>query len=169
MTEMLYTPKSEVDARIQLFQTTLDQMGIDGALIIHHTNLFYLSGTSQSAHLFIPRSGQPILMVRKSFVRARQESPLAEIVDVKSIKAIPELLAEKGYSLDAIGLELDVIPYNTWQLYKKSSRIPISRISPRRSSVSAPSNHPLRSICCSGPVACSTRFLPRCPPWCVKA
>ena len=119
MTEMLYTPKSEVDARIQLFQTTLDQMGIDGALIIHHTNLFYLSGTSQSAHLFIPRSGQPILMVRKSFVRARQESPLAEIVDVKSIKAIPELLAEKGYSLDAIGLELDVIPYNTWQLYKK--------------------------------------------------
>lgn len=120
MTAMLYTPKSEVDARIQLFQTTLDQMGIDGALIIHHTNLFYLSGTSQSAHLFIPRSGQPILMVRKSFVRASQESPLAEIVDVKSIKAIPELLVEKGYSLDAIGLELDVIPYNTWQLYKKN-------------------------------------------------
>lgn len=119
MTEMLYTPKSEIEARIQLFQTTLDQMGIDGALIIHHTNLFYLSGTSQSGHLFIPRSGQPILMVRKSFVRARQESSLAEIVDVKSIKTIPELLAEKGYSLDAIGLELDVIPYNTWQLYKK--------------------------------------------------
>lgn len=119
MTEMLYTPKSEIDARIQLFQTTLDQMGIDGALIIHHTNLFYLSGTSQSGHLFIPRSGQPILMVRKSFARASQESPLAEILDVKSMKAIPDLLAEKGYSLDAIGLELDVIPYNTWQLYKK--------------------------------------------------
>lgn len=119
MTEMLYTPKSEIDARIQLFQTTLDQMGIDGALIIHHTNLFYLSGTSQSGHLFIPRSGQPILMVRKSFARASQESPLTEILDVKSMKAIPDLLAEKGYSLDAIGLELDVIPYNTWQLYKK--------------------------------------------------
>lgn len=119
MTEMLYTPKSEIDARIQLFQTTLDQMGIDGALIIHHTNLFYLSGTSQSGHLFIPRSGQPILMVRKSFVRASQESPLTEILDVKSMKAIPDLLAEKGFSLDAIGLELDVVPYNTWQLYKK--------------------------------------------------
>ncbi len=119
MTEMLYTPKSEIDARIQLFQTTLDQMGIDGALIIHHTNLFYLSGTSQSGHLFIPRSGQPILMVRKSFVRACQESPLTEILDVKSMKAIPDLLAEKGFSLDAIGLELDVVPYNTWQLYKK--------------------------------------------------
>jgi Xaa-Pro aminopeptidase len=119
MTEMLYTPKSEIDARIQLFQTTLDQMGIDGALIIHHTNLFYLSGTSQSGHLFIPRSGQPILMVRKSFVRASQESPLTEILDVKSMKAIPDLLVEKGFSLDAIGLELDVVPYNTWQLYKK--------------------------------------------------
>lgn len=119
MTEMLYTPKSEIDARIQLFQTTLDQMGIDGALIIHHTNLFYLSGSSQSGHLFIPRSGQPILMVRKSFVRASQESPLTEILDVKSMKAIPDLLVEKGFSLDAIGLELDVVPYNTWQLYKK--------------------------------------------------
>ena len=124
MTEMLYTPKSEIDARIQLFQTTLDQMGIDGALIIHHTNLFYLSGTSQSGHLFIPRSGQPILMVRKSFVRASQESPLAEILDVKSMKAIPDLLAEKGFSLDAIGLELDVVPYNTWQLYKKVFKDP---------------------------------------------
>ncbi|MDD2463992.1 MAG: Xaa-Pro peptidase family protein [Desulfobulbus sp.] len=119
MTDMLYTPKSEIDARIQLFQTTLDQLGLDGALIIHHTNLFYFSGTSQSAHLFIPRAGKPLLMVRKSYARACKESPLEEILDVKSLKAIPGLLKEKGFSVDNIGLELDVIPYNTWQFYKK--------------------------------------------------
>jgi Xaa-Pro aminopeptidase len=119
MTDMLYTPKSEIDARIAIFQQALEQLGIDGALIIHHTNLFYLSGTSQSSHLFIPRTGQPILMVRKSFARARQESPLGTILEVKSLKAIPDLLKERGFSIETLGLELDVIPYNTWQFYNK--------------------------------------------------
>lgn len=119
MTTMLYTPKSEVDARIQTFQTTLDQLGLDGALIIHHTNLFYLSGTSQSSHLFIPRTGKPLLMVRKSYERACKESPIEEILDVKSLKMIPDILKERGFTLDALGLELDVIPYNTWLFYGK--------------------------------------------------
>ena len=57
MTDMLYTPKSEIDARIQAFQGALTQTDLDGALIVHHTNLFYLSGTSQSCHLFVPRIG----------------------------------------------------------------------------------------------------------------
>lgn len=119
MTTMLYTPKSEVDARIQTFQTTLDQLGLDGALIIHHTNLFYLSGTSQSSHLFIPRTGKPLLMVRKSYERACKESPIEEILDVKSLKMIPDILKERGFTLDTLGLELDVIPYNTWLFYGK--------------------------------------------------
>jgi Xaa-Pro aminopeptidase len=117
MPEMLYTPKSEIDARIRLFQKVLEQMGLDGALIIHHTNLFYLSGTSQSSHLFIPRTGAPLLMVRKSFERACQEAPIDDILDVKSLKMIPEILQKRGVAIDNIGLELDVIPYNTWQLY----------------------------------------------------
>jgi Xaa-Pro aminopeptidase len=119
MTTMLYTPKSEVDARIQVFQTTLDQLGLDGALIIHHTNLFYLSGTSQSSHLFIPRAGKPLLMVRKSYERACKESPIEDILDVKSLKMIPEILKERGFACETIGLELDVIPYNTWLFYGK--------------------------------------------------
>lgn len=119
MTTMLYTPKSEVDARIQTFQTTLDQLGLDGALIIHHTNLFYLSGTSQACHLFVPRAGKPLLMVRKSFERACKESPIETILDVKSLKMIPEVLQERGLAFENVGLELDVIPYNTWLFYGK--------------------------------------------------
>ncbi len=119
MTDMLYTPKSEVDARILAFQGTLEQLGMDGALIIHHTNLFYLSGTSQSCHLFVPRSGKPLLMVRKSYSRALQESPIEQIMDVKSLKMIPDILKDKGFSLENLGLELDVIPYNTWKFYQK--------------------------------------------------
>jgi Xaa-Pro aminopeptidase len=119
MTEMLYTPKSEIDARIHAFQKTLEQQGLDGALIVHHTNLFYLSGTSQSCHLFIPRSGNPLLMVRKSYQRALRESPIEQIVEVQSLKSIPGILQGKGFELETLGLELDVMPYNTWQFYKK--------------------------------------------------
>ena len=118
--DMLYTPKSEIDARIHALQETLEQQGLDGALIVHHTNLFYLSGTSQSCHLFIPRAGRPLLMVRKSCQRALRESPLEQIIEVKSLKLIPGILQDRGFTLSSLGLELDVIPYNTWQFYKKT-------------------------------------------------
>jgi Xaa-Pro aminopeptidase len=117
--KMIYTPKSEIDTRIHSFQKTLEQQGLDGALIVHHTNLFYLSGTSQSCHLFIPRTGKPLLMVRKSYPRALRESPIEQIIEAKSLKLIPEILQEKGFKLETLGLELDVIPFNTWQFYKK--------------------------------------------------
>ena len=119
MTAMRYTPKDEIDARVRTLQQTLDQLDLDGALVVHHTNLFYLSGTSQAAHLFVPRTGAPLLLVRKSFARARRESPIGEILEVRSLKMIPELLAERGFRFDALGVELDVMPYKTWQFYQK--------------------------------------------------
>ena len=119
MTAMRYTPKDEIDARVRTLQQTLDQLDLDGALVVHHTNLFYLSGTSQAAHLFVPRTGAPLLMVRKSLARARRESPIGEILEVRSLKMIPDLLAERGFRFDALGVELDVMPYKTWQFYQK--------------------------------------------------
>ena len=119
MTAMRYTPTDEIDARVRTLQQTLDQLDLDGALVVHHTNLFYLSGTSQAAHLFVPRVGAPLLLVRKSFERARRESPIGEILEVRSLKMIPELLGERGFRFDALGVELDVMPYKTWQFYQK--------------------------------------------------
>ncbi len=120
MTSMLYTPKREIVTRIRALQHILAKKGMDGALIVHHTNLFYFSGTSQNAHLFVPREGEPLLMVRKSFERARKESPIDQILDVKSLKMIPEMLAGRGLPTRVVGMELDVIPYNTWTLYQKA-------------------------------------------------
>ena len=86
MHEIRLTPKTEIDARIRHLQAQLAEEGVDAALIIHHTNMFYYSSTSQSGHLLIPRQGEPLLMVRRSFGRARAESPLAQILDVQSLK-----------------------------------------------------------------------------------
>ena len=38
MTSMLLTPRSEIDARIRVLQQTLAEKGMDGALIVHHTD-----------------------------------------------------------------------------------------------------------------------------------
>ena len=119
MTDMLYTPKSEIETRIRALQGKLAQTDMDGALIVHHTNLFYLSGTSQSCHLFVPRIGAPVLMVRKSYSRALKESAIDDIIEMKSLKTVPALLMDKGFNLGRIGMELDVIPVNTYRFYQK--------------------------------------------------
>lgn len=118
---MRYTPKTELDTRIARLQSRLVAQNLDGALIVQNVDLFYLSGTTQQANLFVPASGPPLLMVRKSFSRAREESPLDNIVPMRSLREMPGLLVGHGAgSLKRIGLELDVIPVNTFSLYQKT-------------------------------------------------
>ncbi len=120
MTRMIYTPEYEIQSRIKRFQQELKKTELDCAIIVHHTNLFYFTGTSQSGHLFIPVDGEPVLLVRKSFKRASLESGIKNIVEVKSLKKIPEILKNQGFgNLGKIGFEFDVIPYNTALFYMK--------------------------------------------------
>ncbi len=112
------TPKSELYARIEKFQAKLADKKIDGALIVQTVDLYYFSGTAQSSHLYIPAQGEPLLMVRKSFNRAQQESELNNIVPLKSLKHIPTMLAEAGYKVpQLLGLEMDVLPASQYLFY----------------------------------------------------
>ena len=118
----ILTPKAEIETRIANLQEGLAQAGLDAALIIHHVNLFYYSGTSQGGHLFVPREGEPLLMIRRSLDRARAESPLTQILDVRSLKALPGVLADHGFAADklkSLGLELDVLPFNLYGSYAR--------------------------------------------------
>jgi Xaa-Pro dipeptidase len=118
--EQTLTPQSEIDARIQELQTSLQQEGIDGALIVQNTDLFYFSGTIQQAHLYVPAEGPPLLMVRKSLERAQEESPMANILPLASPKKLPELMHAHGLKPPAVlGMELDVLPANNYFAYRK--------------------------------------------------
>ena len=94
--------------------------GLDAALIVQRVDLFYFSGTGQDAHLFVPAEGSPILLVRKSFERAVQDSPLEHVVAVKSLSGLKKSI-EREYSgpLKRLGMELDVLPVNNYMLYSK--------------------------------------------------
>jgi len=114
------TPQTEIDARITKLQQRLQQDGIDGALILQNTDLFYFSGTIQQSHLYVPAEGPPLLMVRKSLKRAREESPLAAIFALNSPKQLMDLIRDNGLKPPAVlGMELDVLPANNYFYYRK--------------------------------------------------
>lgn len=114
------TPKTELDDRIEKLQQHLLREGIDGALILQNTDLFYFSGTIQQSHLYIPAQGPPLLMVRKNLQRAQEESPIATILPLKSPKQLMTLIQENGLEPPAVmGMELDVLPTNLFFSYKR--------------------------------------------------
>ncbi|PID40683.1 MAG: peptidase M24 [Proteobacteria bacterium] len=116
----MITPLSEIDARIAKLQAALQKQGIDGALILQNTDLFYFAGTIQQAHLYVPVQGRPLLMVRKSLERACRESPLADILPIRNPRQLPEIIAGHGLkSPTVLGMELDVLPVNNYLIYKK--------------------------------------------------
>lgn len=113
-------PPQELGQRIGKLQQALGAQGVDGALIVQKTDLFYFSGTSQQGWLYVPREGRPVLMIFKEYTRAVAESALTEIVSVAAAKKIPEVLAEYGYPQPKVlGMELDVLPVNLYFQYAK--------------------------------------------------
>lgn len=112
------TPVSELQNRFEKLQTALTEKKVDGALIVQKTDLFYFSGTAQQGWLYVPATGQPLLMIFKEYDRACSDSALANIVPLVSAKKIPACLAEHGHTPPAtIGMELDVLPVNLYRQY----------------------------------------------------
>ncbi|MFA5384294.1 MAG: Xaa-Pro peptidase family protein [Eubacteriales bacterium] len=117
---MRFTPKSELDRRCAKLQELLKLRGIDGAVIIQNADLFYFSGTIQRSHLFIPAEGRPVLLVKKTFGRAAEESGLEKIISLESLSKMPAVL--QSYSerpLKTLGFELDVLPAAQYLRYQK--------------------------------------------------
>jgi Xaa-Pro dipeptidase len=115
---MASTPLDEIQRRIKILQSAMADNGLDAALIVQRVDLFYFSGTGQDAHLFIPVEGEPLLLVRKSFERAIQDSPLDNVLAVKSLTNLKKSIETKHSApLKRLGMELDVLPVNNYRLY----------------------------------------------------
>jgi Xaa-Pro aminopeptidase len=114
-------PQTEIESRITRFQTKLQEMDLDGAFILQNADLFYFSGTIQTSALFIPRQGDPVLMVQKGSQRARLESPLKHVISVTGRGQIKKALRDFGFlDFKKIGLEMDVLPTNLYFRYQQT-------------------------------------------------
>ena len=82
-------PKSEIDDRIQRLQLQMGDM--DGAILFHAVNMCYFSGTAQDGLVYIPKEGEPTVMIKRSLERAREESPL-EVQKLSKFKNLKSIL-----------------------------------------------------------------------------
>lgn len=146
--------RDEAERRITALQVLLNENGLDGALLIFPIDVYYFSGTRQNATLWIPTTGQPTLMVRKSLTRAKGESPLLDIRPFPSSKEFSAAIPAEALK---IGFTFDVAPVQQLNFYSRllvgREFIDISALSREVRSVKSPFE--LQHIKASGDVLAS--------------
>ena len=112
-------PADEIERRIAALRDGLRDAGLAGALLVEMTDLYYFSGTVQDAHLLVPADGAPILLVRRSLLRAEMESAIGDVRSIRSLRELASALDAAGVSGERLGLELDVLPVARLQRYQE--------------------------------------------------
>jgi len=103
--EYVLTPRSEIERRIEKLQSQMGEM--DGALLFHAVDICNFTGTAQDGLVYIPKDGEPVVMMKRSLERAKQESP----IEVRPLKNMRNLKSDLDIPAKAtIGLEMDVLP-----------------------------------------------------------
>ncbi len=115
--------------RQQKIQTRMKELGISGFLVTQNIDLFYFTGSMQAGYLFIPAHGSPKFYVRRSVVRAKQESyfeatPLGSFRDFGRVvmNDFPSLFISEEHepvSTLRIASEFDVLPVQIYQRLEK--------------------------------------------------
>lgn len=107
--------KIDLQRRIEKLQNIIQKKGLNGVFVIQNVNVYYLSGTIQQGFLYIPAEEEPIFFVKRDFERAKKESHLSRIENIKSLKEIPLILKKYGLQSNIVGVELDILPVNNFK------------------------------------------------------
>ena len=107
---------NESQQRVSRLQEKLIAKGLQAAMLLMPIDVYYFTGTRQNAVLWVPADGKPVLLVRKSYSRAREESPIADIIPFPSSKELSALLGEKVVT---VGMTFDAVPVQQHAFYSK--------------------------------------------------
>ena len=105
----------ECPARISRLQEKLQALELDGALFIYPIDIYYFTATRQNSTLWVPVEGEPLLLVRKSYTRAKDEACVADIRPFPRSKEFASLFAGQ----QKIGMTFDVTPVQQFNYYSK--------------------------------------------------
>jgi Xaa-Pro aminopeptidase len=110
----------ELEDRRRCFGALMDKRfpGWDTAIIIDNVNQYYFTGTMQDGLLFIFKDRSCLFCVRRSYERARQESPLGEN-EIARIASYRDIVDLKGADLGNVCLEGETMPLMTFDRLKK--------------------------------------------------
>ena len=106
---MTHVPLTELNERMQRFRGCMDaghrNWGL--AAIFGRVNQYYFTGTMQDGVLLIPRGGQAVFCVRRSFERARAESLFP---DIRPMKGFRDAAPVAPGTRDIIHIDTEVMP-----------------------------------------------------------
>ena len=111
-------PFSELDLRLKRFRALMDTHHTHWklAVLFGKINLYYLTGTMQEGMLLVPRDGEAVLWVRRSYERAMDESLFPNISPMNSFRD-----AAAGFPSmpEVIHIETEFIPLAFLQRFQK--------------------------------------------------
>jgi Xaa-Pro aminopeptidase len=120
--------KTEIMARIETLKTELKNQAISAALITQNVDIFYFTGSMQNGLLYVPVAGDPIFYVKKSVVRASEESSI-EVEPLGRMRTLGDRIKAHFGKPAVLGLELDVLPYQLGVRYQQMLNTEIKDIS----------------------------------------
>jgi Xaa-Pro aminopeptidase len=103
-------PDGELERRVSFFKEQMGKMGIDCAFITQNADRYYYTATIQDGILMVHRDHQPVLFVRRTLSRAREESPLEHILELRRFEDIKLYMVDNNLTANMIGVTMDVIP-----------------------------------------------------------
>lgn len=113
--------RQEYLARVKRFQRELGRKDIDAALLVQRVDLYYLSGVNTDAQLCVPAMAPAILIVQKEMEHMRSCSAIGNIVELTTLSSLHDAILEQlGREPRRLGLELDILPINRYQVYQKA-------------------------------------------------
>ncbi len=107
---MISLTSDESARRILVLQEYLERAGIDCALIFHNVDRYYYSGTLQDGVLMVHVSHDPVLFIRRTLSRAREEAAVENVVGFQSLREVWDFIQDYGLPCRQVGMDMDVVP-----------------------------------------------------------
>ncbi|MBD3255425.1 MAG: M24 family metallopeptidase [Candidatus Lokiarchaeota archaeon] len=111
----------DYESRIKKVKQFIDRKNLDYVIVTNLQNLYWLTGTAQYGSLLLKAEDDPKLFVRRNFFRAKKESIVNDIVELKKTSQITDHIINCSPNIEhpKIGMELDSLPTSYYQYYKK--------------------------------------------------
>lgn len=111
-------PLNELNSRMNRLRNKMDSMYPEWktVVIFSKINQYYFTGTMQDGLLYIPRDGDAVLWVRRSYERALDESLFENI---KYMESFREAAAAYNKASGTVHLETEIVPLALYQRFAK--------------------------------------------------
>ena len=127
-------PLKELNSRLARFRKEMDSANPEWAVavIFSKINQYYFTGTMQEGMLFIPRNGEAVFWVRRSYERALDESLSPEIKPMESFRDAAAFYTKLS---DTVYIETEIVPLALLQRFQKY--FPFANVRPLDIQISA--------------------------------